>query len=159
MSWKFWPLRWPVTEFWHMSGHVWTKSADFAICRIWSSFVAFWSVICIAGSIIGIYGYLGAIYSCPEVKVTQGHEFHWPFPRLISAVIFITLQLSWASGSLFIAKLMPYFETASTNWLFMTYHVSRSSKVIRGQIRSLTSNDVGWSFFSWGLFHGVSKCF
>ena len=28
---------------------------------------------CIAGSIIGGYGYLGVIYSCPEVEVNQGH--------------------------------------------------------------------------------------
>ena len=53
--------------------HYVTKSPDFAICRICVSFIAFWSVFCIARSIIGVNGYLEAIYSCPGVKVTQGH--------------------------------------------------------------------------------------
>ena len=34
----------------------------------------------IAGSITGVHGYLGAIYSCLGVKVTQGHECHGLFP-------------------------------------------------------------------------------
>ena len=38
-------LRCQLTKLWrHMSGHVRAKSADFAINRIWASFVAFWSV-------------------------------------------------------------------------------------------------------------------
>ena len=28
-----------------MSGHVWTKTADLAIYRIWASFIVFWSVL------------------------------------------------------------------------------------------------------------------
>ena len=35
---------------------------------------------CIIGSIIGVYGYLRAIYSCPGVKVTKDQECHGPFP-------------------------------------------------------------------------------
>ena len=35
---------------------------------------------CILGSIVDVYGYLGAIYSCPAVKVTPGHECYGPFP-------------------------------------------------------------------------------
>ena len=64
-----------------MSGHVRTKSSDFAIYRI-SGRVSLVSgvLFCIAGSIIGVYGYLGAIYSCLVVRVTQGHECHGPFP-------------------------------------------------------------------------------
>ena len=43
---NFDPLRWTVTELWrHMSGQSQTKSADFAIYRIWASFVAFWSLL------------------------------------------------------------------------------------------------------------------
>ena len=40
------PLNWQVTELRrHISGHVGTKSADFAIYRIWASFIAFWSIL------------------------------------------------------------------------------------------------------------------
>ena len=49
---------------------------------------------CIVGSIISVYGYLGAICSGPEAKVTQGHACHGPFPWLFAAVIILNLQLS-----------------------------------------------------------------
>ena len=132
--------------------------ADFAICRIWVSFIAFWSVFCIAGSINGVYGYLEVIYSCPGVKVTQGHACHGPFQWLISAVIILTLQLSWGSGLLFRSKLKSDLKSAPTNWLCMTHYVSRLSKVIRVYMRSLTSNDLEWPNFSWDHFLGVLEC-
>ena len=63
----------------------------FCELRIWVGVIAFWSVFfCIAGSIIGGCGYLGAIYSFPEVKVTQGHDCYGPFPQLILAVIILS---------------------------------------------------------------------
>ena len=49
---------------------------------------------CIVGSIISVNGYLGAICSGPEVKVTHGYACHGPFPWLIAAVIILNLQLS-----------------------------------------------------------------
>ena len=60
--------------------------------RILRSIVSGWVSLlsrvcfCIAGSIIGVNGYLESIYSCPMVKVTQGHACHGPFPWLTSAV-------------------------------------------------------------------------
>ena len=59
-----------------------TNSADWR--SIVSGRVSLLFGVCfsIAGSllvfIIGVYGYLGAIYSCTGVKVTQGHEGHGP---------------------------------------------------------------------------------
>ena len=32
------------------------------------------------GARVNVYGCLGPIHSCPEVKVTPGHECHGPFP-------------------------------------------------------------------------------
>ena len=41
----------------------------------------------------------------------------------------------------------------------MTCHVSSSSKAIQGQMRSPTSYDLEWSFFSWVRFWGILECF
>ena len=41
----------------------------------------------------------------------------------------------------------------------MTRHVSRSSKVIRGDMRSLTSDNLEWPIFSFDRFQGALKCF
>ena len=109
---------------------------------------------CIAGSIIGVYGYLGAIYSCPGVKVTQCHECHMGRSSFQSVII-LTLQLSWASGSLFRASIMPDLESTPTNCLCMTRHVSRSSKVIRSHVRSLTLDDLEWRNF---ILRSISGC-
>ena len=76
-------------------------------------------------------------------------------PWAVSTVIFLTFQLPWASRALFRAKLMPYLESAPTNWLYRTRHMSRSYKVIRGHKRSLTSDDPEWSNF---LLGSTSRC-
>ena len=68
---------------------------------------------------------------------------------------FLTLQLSWASGTLFRANLMPDLESTPTNWLYKTRHVSKSSKVISGHLRSLTSNDLECSNF---LLRSTTGC-
>ena len=100
--------------------------------------------VCIAGSIIGVYRYLGAIYSWPGAKVPHGHARHWLSPLPISAVMILTSQLSWASAPLLRAKLMSDVESARKNLLHMIRRVSKSSKVIRDHMRSLTSDDLEW---------------
>ena len=124
------------------------SSADFAIYRIWARFVTFWSVLLYCRQHNWCLWISRSHIQLPRIKVTQGHACHGPFPWLTSTVIILTLQLSWASGSLFRAKLSN-LKSALTiyHWLYMTRYVSRSSKVIRGHMRSLTSDVLEWPNF------------
>ena len=110
---------------------------------------------CIAGSINGVYGYLEPIYRCPGVKVTQGHACHG-LRSSFGSLIFLTLQLFWASETLFRAKLMPDSESTPMNWLQKTRNVSMSSEVIRDHLRSLNSDDLECSNF---LLGSTTGCF
>ena len=100
---------------------------------------------CIADSINGVYGYFEVIYSCPGVKVMPGHAPIGRFRSPFRPLFFLTQQFSWTSGTLFRAKPMPDSEPVPTNWLCKTCYMSRPPKVIRGHLRSLTSDDPKWS--------------
>ena len=56
-----------------MPGHIRTKSADFEIIVFGHVDMLSGVCFCIACIIIGVFLYLGAIYSCHGVKVMQGH--------------------------------------------------------------------------------------
>ena len=107
-----------------MSGHVRTKSADFVIYRIWAGFAAFWSVLLHCRQ----HNWCLRIYrSHIKLPLGQGHArsrvpwavfaAHFSRYNSISFINVTTLQLSWVLGWLFKATLMPYLESALTNWL------------------------------------------
>ena len=82
-----------ITEIWVIYDAMFGRNR-WILRSIVSGWVSLFSgvCVCIACNIIGVSVYLGAIYSCPRVKVTQGHACHGPFPWLISTVIIRTLQ-------------------------------------------------------------------
>ena len=146
-----------VRKLWrHMSGHVRTKSADFAIYCIWTSFVAFWSVL--------LYfrqhnWYLWISRSHIQLPWCQGH------PRsqvwcAVSVAHFSRYNSNFTAvlslESLFRAKTMPDLESMPTNWLYISRHVSMSWKVTQCHLRSMVSDDLEWPNF---LLRSISGCF
>ena len=129
--------------------------------RILLSIAAEWgsllSSVCFftACRLFGVCGYLETIYI--QSSWGQGHA-----RSAMLGAVFVACFQSFQSklfscpGSLFGAKWMSDSESAPTNWLYMTLHVSRSSKVIRGHMRSLTLDDLEWSIF---LLRSISGCF
>ena len=66
---------------------------------------------------LGVNVYLGAIFSCPEVKVTQGHECQLLWT--VSVVYFDRYNYNFTAGLslglLFRAKLIPHLESSPAN--------------------------------------------
>ena len=97
---------------------------------------------CIAGSINGVYGYLEAIYSCPAVKVMPGHASMGRFRSPYRPLFFLTLQLSWASGTLFRAKNKNKNARFGTSGYELTIKVPPYVKPTRGHPRSSEVTDL-----------------
>ena len=143
-----------------MSGHIRTKLAEFAIYRIWASFVAFWSILLhcrqhnwhllISGSHIQLLWGQGHARSRVQSAVSVANFSHYNFN--FTAVLSLV-------GIIVRAKLIPGVESAPTNWLYITHHVSSSSKVIRGHMWSLTSDDLEWLNFLQGSISGCFEVF
>ena len=114
----------------------------FEIYRIWVSFIAFWSGLLHCKQ----HKWWSLTFrSHIQLPRGQGHartRVSWAVSVAHLTVIFRTLQLFWASRTLFRAERMPDLESALMNWLNMTHHVSGSSKAIWSHLRSLISDDL-----------------
>ena len=132
--------------------HVRSKSADFAIYRIWALHCFLEWVFALQAALM-VFGNIEKPYT---VASGSRSRLPWAVSVVHLVIYFLTLQLSGASGTFFRAKLMPDLESAPTNRLYMNHHVSKSSKVILGHMRSLTSDDLGWPNF---LVRSTSGCF
>ena len=131
--WKFKLMSCQVIKLWrHMSGHVRTKSADFAICRT--------RVRVLASQRMSMHSM--RIYWClwmsrHQMQLTQGQGharscFIGASSRSIKPLQLAIFLRAWASERLFRAKWMPDSISAPKNTLYMIHHVSRSSEVIWG---------------------------
>ena len=138
------------------------KSANLISIVFGCVFLLFGVRFCIACNIIGVYWYLGAIYSFLGVKVTQDHACQWPILWLISAVTIQTVIAILSFGTFFLEQ----NECQIWNQCLLpmntyTIYDPPCVTVTQGQPRSYEVTDLRKTSngrFFWGKLRGTLEC-